>query len=543
MNLRDYQLRCVEQTLATFEQHRSALVVMPTGTGKTVTFAEIVRRMEPRGRAIVHAHREELIWQAAKKIRAVTGHECDVEMADFRADDGKFHRARCIVASVQTLISGERKNRFDPKEFGLIVTDEAHHATAKSYVKVFDHFHQNPDLRHLGVTATPDRADEEALGKVYDEVAFVYEIVDAIRDGWLVPIRQRSVVVNSLDYAKVRTTAGDLNQGDLAEVMEYEENLQKVAGPAMDLAAWRKTLVFATSVAHAERLCEIFDRRRRGCARWVCGETPKPERQEILRDFSRGAFQFLVNVGVLTEGYDEPGVELIVMARPTKSRSLFSQMVGRGTRPLPGLVDDIDDADGRRAAIAASPKPGVEVLDFVGNTGRHKLVTTADILGGNYTPEEVERAEQIIKEGEGAAVDTTDALLRAKADIEAEKLREKNKRKHVLAQVGYEVQTVDAFDVFGIDAPVIRGWDVGHPMTDKQKAIIENAGIKTDGLNKKQASAIINEIFARREDGRCTYKQARVLQRAGVDTTGMTFDEASRQITQLAASRWKAGVA
>lgn len=534
MNLRPYQLEAVENVVKAFREHRSTLVVMPTGTGKTVMFSEVIRRMEGWGRALVHAHREELIWQAAKKIHTVTGHECDIEMADFRADDGLLRRSKCIVASVQTLNSKTRLARFDPKDFGLVVTDEAHHATSDSYRKVFEHFHANANLRHLGVTATPDRSDEEALGQVYGNVAFVYEIVDAINDGWLCPIAQRSVVVSSLDYSRIRTTAGDLNAGDLAEVMEYEKNLHEVAGPTMELAAWRKTLVFATSVAHAERLCEIFNRRRTGCARWVCGTTPKPERQETLRGFTNGDFQYLVNVGVLTEGYDEPGVELIVMARPTKSRSLFAQMVGRGTRPLPGLVDDINDAADRRAAIAASAKPKIEVLDFVGNCGRHKLVTVADILGGKYSEEEQERAVEIAKKADGEAVDVAEALEKAHHDIEVEKHR----RRRIVADARYVTQDVSPFDVFGIEAPRQRGWDVINPPTQKQIDVLNRAGIPTQGLSKSAAGKLIQEVFDRRADGRCTYAQARTLKKYGY-SGDETFARASEIITQLAASGWK----
>ena len=360
MKLRSYQEAAVDGIFEAWRSARSTLLVQPTGTGKTVTFAHVINRM-PMGRALVLAHREELIVQAADKIARVTGAKPDTEMAEMRADHGMFGKARVVVSSIQTQCAGRngdtRMKRFDPQEFGLLVVDEAHHATAPTYRRVLEHYGQNQDLKILGVTATPDRHDEEALGQVFDSVAFDYELLDAIRDGWLVPIHQRSVVVDGLDYSGVRTTAGDLNGADLARVMEYEETLHGIAHPTVELAAGRKALVFAASVAHAERLCEIFNRHSTGCARFVTGTTPKDERRGMLADYAAGKFQMLVNVGVATEGFDEPGIQVVVMARPTKSRALYAQMAGRGTRALPGLVDAHEAADARRAAIAASAKP------------------------------------------------------------------------------------------------------------------------------------------------------------------------------------------
>jgi hypothetical protein len=145
--------------------------VLPTGCGKTVVFAHIIKQFGSRGRALVVAHREELIDQAAAKIQAVTGEVPDIEMADRHADVHMFRRAGVVVASVQTLLSDKRLHKFRPEDFTLIVTDEAHHATASSYRRIYDYFAQNPKCQHVGVTATPDRADEEALGQIYDSVA------------------------------------------------------------------------------------------------------------------------------------------------------------------------------------------------------------------------------------------------------------------------------------------------------------------------------------------------------------------------------------
>jgi len=175
----------------------------------------------------VIAHREELIWQARDKIQRVTDIRCDVEMANYKSSHGLFDSARVIVSTIQTLCAGGdgggRMGKFDPMNFGALIIDEAHHATAKTYQRLIKYFRTNPDLKVLGVTATPDRADEEALGQIFQSVAYTYKLPDAIRDGWLTPIKQQMVHVAGLDYSKIRTTAGDLNGADLAAVMESEK--------------------------------------------------------------------------------------------------------------------------------------------------------------------------------------------------------------------------------------------------------------------------------------------------------------------------------
>ena len=539
MILRPYQSAAVDGIFEAWRTSRSTLLVQPTGTGKTVTFAHVINRM-PMGRALVLAHREELIFQAADKIEAVTGAKPDIEMAEMRADHAMFGKARVIVSSIQTQCAGRngdtRMKRFDPQEFSLLVVDEAHHATAPTYRRVLEHYGRNPDLKILGVTATPDRHDEDALGQVFETVAYDYELLNAIHDGWLVPIHQRSVVVDGLDYSSIRTTAGDLNGADLARVMEYEETLHGIAHPTIELAASRKTLVFAASVAHAERLCEIFNRHSTGCARFVTGTTPKDERRGMLADYAAGKFQMLVNVGVATEGFDEPGIQVVVMARPTKSRALYAQMAGRGTRPLPGLVDAHQEADARRAAIAASVKPACEIIDFVGNSGRHRLITTADILGGNYSDEVVARARAKAEEADGAAVDMAELLADAEKTIAEE--RERARRAALRVKARYTSQVVDPFDILHIEPWRERGWDTGRQPSEKMLALLDRNGIDTHGLSFTQAKPLVGEIIHRYEERKCSFKQARLLSRFGYPTD-VLFAEASRLIDALAKNNWQ----
>src|SRR3990167_2301775 len=396
MILRQYQTQASDAIMREFQESDSTLIVVPTGGGKTIIIADVIRRFHPQ-RAIVLAHREELIFQARQKIEAFTGFNCEIEMADFTAAANLWQLPEVIISTVQTQNSGttkKRMTRFNPNDFGLLVIDEAHHCTANSYRAVIDYYKSNPDLRVLGVTATPDRTDEEALGQVFKTVAFDYEILDAIHDGYLVPVEQQLVSISGLDFSNVRTTAGDLNGADLAAVMEQEEMMQGVASASIEIVGNRRAVVFTSSVKHAETISSIFNRHRNGMCEWVCGTTPKEERRRILDDFQNGRVQVVANCAVLTEGFDNTGVEVIIMARPTKSRSLYAQMAGRAMRPLPGVIDGLEaaSADERKSAIATSAKSSCKIIDFVGNSGRHKLMTTADILGGNVSEEAIEKA-------------------------------------------------------------------------------------------------------------------------------------------------------
>jgi superfamily II DNA or RNA helicase len=319
--LRPYQSKALEGIHEQLEQNNSTLLVMATGVGKTVVFSRLAKEYMDLGRIMVLAHREELVSQALLRLRDITGCEADVEMADYRANSYGAFRSRLVISTIQTQIAGPGKGRmgkFDPDEFSLLIIDEAHHSAAKSYRRVIDYYRQNPNLKVLGVTATPDRADELALGRIFESVAYEYDIKEGVDDGWLVPIRQQSVFVEGLDYSTVRTTAGDLNGADLARVLEFEETLHGIAAPIVELTGDRRTLIFAASLAQAERLTEILNRHKPESARWVHGGTPKEARRALFPAYAAGEFQFLVNVGVATEGFDEPGIEVVAMARPTK---------------------------------------------------------------------------------------------------------------------------------------------------------------------------------------------------------------------------------
>lgn len=526
---RDYQSKCIDAIFTEWQTVTATAAVLATGLGKTHIFAKVIERARPL-RALVIAHRKELIEQAKARIYDATGLQSDIEMGWERADDTMFNKKPVVIATVQSLNSGKGKKRmhkWNPEEFGVIVIDECHHATAKTYRAIIDYFRQNKAARFLLVTATPDRGDEEALSQVCDSVAFTYDILDGVNDGWLVPITQQFCPVSSLDFSHVRTTAGDLNEGDLAKIMEAEENVQGVCHPALEVlyglepktlsnmpvSQWtnylssvgknpRRAIVFTVSVAQAEACCNILNRVIPGIAEWICGKTPKDDRAEILSRYQSGKTPVVVNCSVLTEGFDAPATEVIFMARPTKSRALYAQMVGRSTRPLPGLVDGVATAEGRKAVIAISPKPRCRIIDFCGNSGRHKLICALDVLGFKHSDEVIEAAIAKAK-ADGKPVTVLKQLSAAEADLEkkrreaAERLRlaQEARKRGIVAKADFHHVEVDPFGQKQF-ATFHKSKHIGPPATDKQKKVIGNAGINPKELTKKKAGWIISILAA-----------------------------------------------
>ncbi len=426
-----------------------------------------------------------------------------------------------------------------------VLVHNCHHATSTSYKKVIDHFKQNPNIKILGVTATPDRTDEMALGQIFDSVAFEYDVRNGIDDGWLTPIEQLSVFVKDLDFSGVRTNMGDLNGKELAEVMEYESVLHGIASPCVELCGDKKTLIFAASVAHAERLTEIINRSKPDSARFVCGTTPKDERAELFDDYRWDRFQYLVNVGVATEGFDEPNIQIVVMARPTKSRCLYTQMAGRGTRPVRDIAVGLNDLDtaGRQNMISQSVKPKLMIIDFVGNCGRHKLVTSADILGGKYEDEVVELAKdnaQKKSEETGLPVDIASELEQAEQQLKQEQRKEleQGTRKQITPRVKYSTAKVNPFDIFDVEPVREREWSKGRQPTPSQINCLKKAGVDPSGLSFTHAHQMIDQIVKQTQDGKPTFKMLKNLKKHKFPLD-FTYREAGVVMGALAKNNWR----
>ena len=362
LRLRPYQQRIAEQGLSLLAQGKSPLSEAATGTGKTVTAVEVIRQF--KGRVLWVAHRIELVRQAKKALEAFLGETIDEESPGLYSSS-----ARIVVASKDTVRTARRLARLSVYgSFDLVVIDECHHSPAKSYQAIVEAF---PQALRYGMTATPGRLDKKAL-KLFDARTDAYGIIEATRDNWLVPIVAKRAKVKTIDVSGITTQAGDFTPGELRELLASEVNLQAMARVMLDECGARPTLAYAVSVDVAKKLAELINRVKPGAARSVDGETSEMVRAALFSEFGQ-TYQFLFNCEVATEGTDLPVASCIAMCRPTKSDSLFKQMLGRGLRPWPG----IDSANDRAAWMRDSAKPDCLVLDFVGNTGKHSVATAA----------------------------------------------------------------------------------------------------------------------------------------------------------------------
>jgi superfamily II DNA or RNA helicase len=345
--LRPYQQEALDAVVLNANNGISKqLVVLPTGAGKTVIFSQLPIIKPDTLPMLVLAHRSELLEQARSKILASNPNlTVEIEQADRKA--GKVD---VVVASVATLGRNNtpRIEEYPKDYFKSIVIDEAHHAAAPSYRRIIDYF--SPDFL-LGVTATPQRSDSTRLIDVFDEIVYYKTIQDLIQDGWLAPLIGYRVKT-STDISEVEIQNGEYSQSQLEEKIDNPERNAYVVAAYRNLAMAKKALVFASGVRHAENLAVSFRQASVETA-VIVGSTPREEREKILAQFAKGQISVIVNVGVLTEGFDEPSLEAIILAKPTRSTLLYTQIVGRGTRLFEGkehciIIDIADTTKGKK---------------------------------------------------------------------------------------------------------------------------------------------------------------------------------------------------
>ncbi|MCA1570156.1 MAG: DEAD/DEAH box helicase [Chloroflexi bacterium] len=351
--LRDFQREAVDRSVAALEEGcRRQLGVAATGLGKTVIFCALAQRLGLP--TLILAHRDELIAQAVEKVQwAWPGARVGVVQAsrdEWRED--------VVVASVQTISRQARLDRIPPR-FGLIVVDEAHHAAAETYQRVLGHFQDGAAQLTLGVTATPDRGDRKGLTEHFDRIVWNYDILWGIAQGWLADLRGLRVGLD-VDLDNVATRGGDFVEGQLGAALEAADAPEHVADAWVRHATGRRGIVFCPTIALAQRTAASLN--ARGLAAGSVSGVDLAERRSLLSRLRAGRLDVVTNCAVLTEGFDEPSIDCIAIARPTKSRALYAQMIGRGTRPFPGKDDCL-------------------VLDAVGVTGRHELVTIPSLFG------------------------------------------------------------------------------------------------------------------------------------------------------------------
>ncbi|KAK1995498.1 P-loop containing nucleoside triphosphate hydrolase protein [Colletotrichum falcatum] len=363
VQLRDYQEECIQSVLQSLKDGNKRLgISLATGSGKTVIFTQLIERVRPRRelatQTLILAHRRELVEQAARHCtNAYPNSSVEIEMGSLHASG----TADITVASLQSITSGDRLSKFDPRRFKLVLVDEAHHIVAPGYMRVLRHFGldtkraDSPNL--VGVSATFSRFDGLKLGAAIDQIVYHKDYIDMIGDKWLSDV-VFTTVDSSADISRVKNGVnGDFQLGDLSRAVNTDQVNEVTVRSWLAKASGRKsTLVFCVDLAHVAGLTQTF--RKHGYeARFVTGDTPKVERSKILEAFRKGEFPVLVNCGVFTEGTDIPNIDCVVLARPTRSRNLLVQMIGRGMRLHKGKSDChvIDMVSSLETGIVTTP--------------------------------------------------------------------------------------------------------------------------------------------------------------------------------------------
>lgn len=513
MKLRDYQEEARQAIHNEWNKGmKRTLLVLPTGCGKTIVFSSVIADLVREGkRVLVLAHRSELLEQAADKLSQATGLNCATEKAEQTSIHSWF---RVVVGSVQTLQREKRMSQFDKGHFDAIIVDEAHHCISEGYQRVLKYFE---DALVLGVTATPDRGDMRNLGSYFESLAYEYTLPKAIKSGYLSPIKALTLPLE-LDLTQVAQQAGDFKTKDLGTALDpYLESIaQEMQKHCLD----RKTVIFLPLVKTSRKFRDILNQHGFNAAE-VNGESK--DRKEVLSDFENDKYNVLCNSMLLTEGWDCPSVDTIVILRPTKVRSLYSQMVGRGTRLYEGKTELL-------------------LLDFLWHTERHELCHPAHLIAesedvANQMTKNIEEAGVMV-DLEMAEVTAEEDVISQREEALAKRLAEMKRRKKKLVDPLQFEMSIQSEDLSSY-VPSF-GWEAG-PASPKQLKSLEKLGILPDEIdNAGKASKLLDRLDKRKVEGLTTPKQIRFLEGRGFQHVGTwPFDVAKNMIDRFAASGWR----
>lgn len=516
MELRPYQQEAKDAIFHSWDEGiQKTLLVLPTGCGKTIVFAKVAEECVRQGdRVLILAHRGELLEQAADKIGRSTGLGCATEKAEATCLGSWF---RITVGSVQSLMRESRLNKFDEDYFNTIIIDEAHHCISDSYQRVLNHFH---DAKVLGVTATPDRGDMKNLGAVFENLSYEYTLPKAIKEGYLSPIKAVTIPLQ-VDLTGVGVQSGDFKAGDLGTALD--PYLEQIAEEMKKYCVDKKTVVFLPLVKTSQKFRDLLNAKGFRAAE-VNGESK--DRAEILEDFDKDKYNVLCNSMLLTEGWDCPSVDCIVVLRPTKVRSLYCQMVGRGTRLSP-----------------ETGKDHLLLLDFLWHTERHELCHPAHLIC--ESEEVAQKMTENLEKEAGCPMDIEEAEQTAADDVVAQReealakqLAEMKRRKRKLVDPLQFEMSIQAQDLSGY-VPAF-GWEMAPP-SDAQKKTLEKLGIMPDEIdNAGKASKILERLDKRRKEGLTTPRQIRFLEGRGFHHVGTwQFDTAKHLIDRIAGNGWR----
>lgn len=496
-DLRQYQIDAVRRIEEAWNQEgwKHVLLVLPTGCGKTVVFNTIAARQP--GRTLILAHRDELIEQARDKYQRMFG----IMPGKIKASENEIRQV--TVGSVQTMCRRDYSGQFD-----TIIVDEAHHAVSPSYQAVLGQF---PEANVLGVTATPDRGDKKNLGTYFDGIAYEYSLKTAVKEGFLCEIRAKTIPLE-IDLSSTKVSMGDFEVNSIAATLE--PYLPQIAQAIAREASARKTVVFCPLISIAQELAGMIPG-----AREVNGTSE--DRKEVLDWFDKaGPGAVLCNAMLLTEGWDCPSCDCVVVLRPTKIRSLYCQMIGRGTRLFPG-------------------KDNLLILDFLWLSGKHNLCKPAS-LDGDATPEDIDAVARATVDETGMEdFDLFGAISDAQEQRRSALARELEKQR---AKKSKTINPLELFDLLGdiglADYEPVFKWEADEA-TRKQVETLEKFGIDADGVTKGMASQILDRLISRSSRDLATVKQIKLLKRFGYEPADWSFEQASKQISALAAAGWK----
>lgn len=533
MELRPYQKESVESIFEEWKEHKSTLIVQATGTGKTIVFAEVVKRLNILNKKIlILAHRAELLEQTQNKL-TLFGIDSVLEKAENHADIGNDN---IIVASIQSISKDNRLINYPHDYFDVIIIDEAHHCASNTYLKVINYF---DTAKLLGVTATPNRSDVRNISDIFETVAFSYNTKQAIDDGYLSPILIRRIPI-TIDLSNVRTSCGDFLSSDLENtLMPY---LSKIADELKEKAEDRKTIIFTPTIAIGEQMANLLNEKGfNSCC--VSSKNTKEERTNIINKFHTGELNVVTNSMLWTEGFDEPSVDCIINLRATKSESLYRQILGRGLRLSPEtnkenlLVLDFLWHSGRKGYDVLSP-----VNLFIDES---RIPYANDVLKNNeeISIEELQNksnASFLLAENLKKASNKTFLGTKFK-EIENPNLRYIYNNNNELDSIC--VNNDEAIEFYTRENPfyyVPYGqWELTK-CTEKQINFLKQLGINPKNVPYKGLAVKIINTFFRNKDKTCSYKQYKILKKKGFKNI-LKWDknEISEMIDIISTNNWK----
>ncbi len=520
IQLRDYQEAAAEACLNDLGTFRSSLIVLATGLGKTILFCKLVEQWP--GRVLVLAHLEELLQNARDDLMSITGEPVGIER-------GKDHHEgeRIVVGLIQSV--SKRLQHFKPDHFSLIIIDEAHHASSEAYHRVFEHF---PGAKLVGLTATDSRTDGEGLP--FESCSYRMGIREGIEQGYLVPVRGKRVIIDAINLSRVRRKGGtgglsansgltesDRGDGDGDfDERALDDEMVKGASAIADVLVkdypFEKGILFFPGCASAKLACELLNEREPESALYLDGMITGQTRRDLVNGLKGGTWRWLCNVGIATEGFNWPEASVVGMCCPTLSRPAYAQRVGRGTRPLAGLLNGLGSSDARRQAIAESNKPSMLILDFVGVSANLDLISYESFLDepSTKTKEEEsflteEKTESDEPEEDESFFDGPNLNLRAIA-------------KGVRSTTTHSYDDFDPFEASGVhyERVELRGSEIGQdpPLSHKQYRLLCKFGIDDESLSKVEAQKLVG--FAASKKFRLWAPELSVLQKLYRDVLG-----------------------